>query len=99
VSFNKLRATGGGANSRVWMQMKADILNVPVTALRSTEAGGLGAAMMVGINAGIFTGFYEAAEKMVFETETFFPRRNVGKIYDELYDKYRQLYAAVRPLV
>jgi len=99
VGFNGLRATGGGANSRAWMQMKADILNVPVTALRSTEAGGLGAAMMVGINAGLFTDFYEAAEKMVFETETFFPRPDVCKIYNGLYSKYRQLYAAVRPLV
>ena len=30
VHFKKLHATGGGARSTVWMQMKADMLNVPI---------------------------------------------------------------------
>ena len=99
VSFNSLRATGGGANSRIWMQMKADILNLPVTALQTAEAGGLGAAMMVGVSKGIFSDLYDAADKMVFERETFIPRPNISKTYNEIYKRYLKLYEAVRPLV
>ena len=99
VLFGGLRATGGGANSRVWMQMKADILNIPVTALQTAEAGGLGAAMMVGVSKGIFSDLFDAAGKMVFERETFFPRPNISDEYNDIYKRYLQLYTAVRPLV
>ena len=30
VRFKKLQASGGGAASSLWMQMKADVLNIPM---------------------------------------------------------------------
>ena len=99
VHFNMLQATGGGAKSRVWMQMKADILNVTVTALRSDEAGGAGAAMMAGLAAGLYSNLREAAVKMVSAREVFLPRKEVHDRFDVIYKKYLKLYSAVRPLV
>jgi xylulokinase len=99
ITFHSLRATGGGANSRVWMQMKADVLGVPVTALHSGEAGSAGAAMMAGVEAGIFSDLRSAARIMVVERETFKPRSEMYKKYTEIYHRYEKLYAAVRPLV
>jgi len=98
VTFDSLRATGGGANSRAWMQMKADILNVPLTALRTVEAGGAGAAMMAGVAAGVYPDLRSAAKVMVSERETYTPRPDVTRLFDEAYEKYAKLYAAVRPL-
>jgi len=95
----KLRATGGGANSRLWMQMKADVLGVPVTAMRSPEAGGLGAAMQAGVAVGVLPDLRAAAQTLVVERETFNPRPELKTRYDELYDRYTKLYPAVRPLV
>ncbi len=69
----KLHATGGGARSRVWMQMKADILNLPITALRTAEAGTVGSAMMTGIAVGVFTDIQDAAAHMIEEKETYRP--------------------------
>ena len=43
LHFEMLHATGGGAHSKVWMQMKADMLNVPITALNTVDAGTSGA--------------------------------------------------------
>ena len=39
INPKKLFATGGGASSDVWLQIKADILNRPITALLAKEAG------------------------------------------------------------
>ena len=53
VHFQMLHATGGGAKSEVWMQMKADILKLPITALNTVDAGTVGSAMLTGIAAGL----------------------------------------------
>ncbi len=41
----EIRLTGGGANSRVWRQICADIFGVPVVGLASNEGAALGAAI------------------------------------------------------
>ncbi len=95
----KLRATGGGASSEVWMQMKADVLDIPVTSLGSAEAGAAGCAMMAGIAAGIFEDLEEAARKLITEKKTYYPRREWHERYQTHYERYRQVYQAVRPLL
>ena len=95
----KLRATGGGASSKIWMQMKADMLNLPITSLGSAEAGAAGCAMMAGIVTGVFGSLKEAAAALIAEKETYYPRKEQHEAYRRQYEKYRRLYHAVRPLV
>ena len=99
TTYTKMRATGGGARSAVWMQMKADILQVPVTALRTMDAGTVGSAMLTGVALGVFRNPEDAAEQMVAETETYLPRPHMYEQYRKKYDIYRNLYEAVRPLM
>lgn len=99
VEIAPLHATGGGAKSRVWMQMKADILNVPVTALESSEAGAVGCAMTVGVVTGVFASLEEAAKAMVHVRHVYQPRPEVHARYEEVYQRYKNLYNAVRPLI
>ena len=99
VAVKALRATGGGARSKLWMQMKADILNIPVTTLRSEEAGAAGSAMLVGIAVGVFENLEEAARVMVAPMDTYYPRQDVHERYESTYRRYTKVYNAVRPLV
>ncbi len=99
VEVKALRAAGGGARSKVWMQMKADILNVPVTALSSEEAGAAGSAMLVGVAVGVFADLREAAKIMAVPRNTYYPRSEVHKRYEDAYRRYAKVYNAVRPLV
>nr|MCR5748224.1 carbohydrate kinase [Lachnospiraceae bacterium] len=91
-----LHATGGGAHSAVWMQMKADMLGLPITALRTVDAGTVGSAMMTGIAIGLFKDTSEAADCMVEKTMTYEPRPGYHEKYLEMYGKYEKLYDAVR---
>ncbi|MCH5269643.1 MAG: carbohydrate kinase [Lachnospiraceae bacterium] len=97
--FNKLHATGGGAHSKEWMQMKADMLGLPITALRTVDAGTVGCAMLTGIAIGVFSDLEDAASHMVEETDTYEPRWEIHEKYMEIYKRYEKLYEAVRPLV
>ena len=94
-----LRATGGGASSAVWMQIKADILGIPVVSLSSSEAGAAGCVMLAGIASGAFRNLEEAAEKVIHERTTYYPRQEMHEAYQKYYAKYKKLYEAVRPLV
>ena len=99
IHFEKLHATGGGAKSRAWMQIKADVLNLPITALKTSDAGTVGSAMLTGIAAGLYTGLEEAAKHMVREAETYEPRPEMHAKYMKIYERYQKLYEAVRPLM
>lgn len=99
IHFEKLHATGGGARSSVWMQMKADVLNLPITALKTADAGTVGSAMLTGIAIGVFKDLKEASAHMVEETMTYKPRPDAHQKYMQVFARYRRVYEAVRPLV
>lgn len=99
VRFERLNATGGGARSKQWMQMKADVLNLPITALETSDAGTVGSAMLTGVAIGHFKDLDEAASHMVRQTETYLPRADMHEKYMRIYNRYERLYQAVRPLM
>ena len=99
VDFKMLHATGGGAKSSVWMQMKADMLNVPVKALEVADAGTVGSAMLTGIATGCFKELEDAAAHMVKEKHVYYPNQEMHEKYMKIYERYRSLYHAIRPLM
>lgn len=99
IHFTNLHATGGGAKSKVWMQMKADILNLPITALKTSDAGTVGSAMLTGVAVGTFRDLEEAAAVMVQQRETYDPDPQRHEQYMRVYERYRKVYHAVRPLM
>ena len=99
IHFEKLHATGGGAHSKVWMQMKADVLDLPITALKTVDAGTVGSAMLTGVAIGLFKNLEDAACHMVEETTTYYPRKEKHEKYMRIYERYEKVYEAVRPLV
>lgn len=99
IHFQKIHATGGGAHSAVWMQMKADMLNLPITALKTVDAGTVGSAMLTGVAIGLFADLADAAGHMVEETVTYVSRKEMHEKYQKIFERYRQVYYAVRPLM
>ncbi len=99
ISPETLYATGGGAYSDVWLQIKADILNRPVTSMAAKEAGTCGTCMLAGVATGIYKDLYEAKEYFVKTNKTFMPNPENAAKYKKYYESYRKIYDAVRPLI
>ena len=95
----KLYATGGGARSDVWLQIKADILNRPITALSAKEVGACGTCMLAGVAVGAYRDLNEAKQAFVKERSTYTPNPAQAAAYRPYYNAYRKLYDAVRPIV
>ena len=86
--IDEVRATGGGATSDIWLQIKADILNINITALSCKEVGAAGTAALTGVALGIFDSLEETVSKMAPVRSVFVPNSENTKIYSEYYKKY-----------
>ncbi len=96
VAIHHLRAIGGGAKSRVWMQLKADIFNRPVSSLNVSEAACLGVAMLAGAATNIYHDLKEAVSHLVKIKETYEPQPELAARYAERYSLYCEMYPLLR---
>jgi len=99
IVIKGLFATGGCARSKPWLQIKADVLGVPITRMGRDEAGTIGGIMLTGVATGVYGSLGEAREILVKEQKTYTADRERAAIYESHYERYRGLYRAVRPLV
>jgi xylulokinase len=95
----RLHATGGGAHSDQWMQMKADVLGLPIVSLKTVDAGTVGSAMLTGVAMGIYSDLDDAATHMVEQNHVYEPRTAYHEKYMEVFARYEKLYDAVRGLM
>lgn len=99
IDSSEFIATGGGAKSDAWLQLKADILGLPFVRPRNTECSVAGAAMLAGLATGIYKNPAEAVECFVQKDKVFEPDLNRHKVYKERYELYRQLYPRLSDLL
>jgi sugar (pentulose or hexulose) kinase len=81
------------------VQIAADLFNLPVFRMGTSEIGALGAAIDAAVGTGMFSSFEEAVASMVKKGQTFEPRPENHRIYQRLYEEvYLQTYKALEPL-
>jgi xylulokinase len=77
-----IRATGGGARSAWWLQLKADLTGVPVEVVAEDEPGALGAAILAGVGVGLYPSVSDAVLRLVEVGRRFEPDPARGALYD-----------------
>ena len=88
-------ATNGGAKSRFWCQIAADVLGRPVTSYRNHPGSSLGIAFLAGMKAGLFQR-WEEIRGCLPEAQHFEPDPENCRIYDHSYRIYRELYPTLK---
>ena len=88
--------SGGPAKSKLWMQMHADVSNVPIAFTKVSEGPVLGAAMLAAVGAGIYPGIQEAAEHMVHTEDTIQPNPDAHEEYMFYMDRYTETYERMK---
>ena len=92
LDVRSLRIGGGATRSTLWNQIQADVYGRPVETLRVSESTGLGAALLGGLGAGIFSTIEEGVAAMVHVADRIEPDQQRHERYDELYGAYVQAY-------
>lgn len=86
-----IRISGGAARSRVWVQIFADVFQIPIEVSAASELGAMGAAMCAGIATGVLEDFYHAADVFSKVRYTCAPNPEKAQIYADKFDLYRKL--------
>ena len=98
LPFTELRVTGGTAASRLWNQVKADVVGVEVAVPRVAEASVTGAAVLAAVGAGMAVDERAGIEALVGIAELLAPSPTARAIYDRLAPEYEDLHARLAPV-
>ncbi len=96
VTVGDMMACGGGASSRLWRQMLADVFGCPVRTAASNEGGALGAAILAAVGAGIYKNVGEACGAVIGDGTVCEPDAERSGRYGELYRVYTRLYGRLK---
>ena len=89
-------SVGGGAKSKAWLQIQADIFNKKIISLKNEEGPSLGAAIVAAVSLNWFDSFEDAVKLIVKEEESFYPNKELVEIYEEVYNRYRKIYKCIK---
>jgi xylulokinase len=92
------RASGGGARSRLWLEIAASVLGVPLELTEVEEGSAYGAALLAGVSNGVFASAEEAVAACIRVRDRIEPNEAWSRTYDEGYARYCALYPAVKSL-
>jgi len=98
VDARSLLLIGGGAHSRLWAQMRADIVQRPVELPNCIDCAPIGAALLAAVAGGVARDLSEAVGALSDGHTDIAPDRRQADAYDAAHDRYRQLFSALRPL-
>lgn len=89
---------GGGAKSKLWQKIIANILNVELEIPLVEEGPGLGAAMLAMVACGEYSSVSECAQKLVIKKEKIIPDAEIVARYEMAYGKYKKIYPSIKQL-
>jgi xylulokinase len=96
VAAERGRVSGGGARGRLWLEIVASALAVPLELTAVEEGSAFGAALLGGVAGGVFADVHEAVTRGVRVRETIAPREGWVDVYERRYPRYRSLYPALK---
>jgi xylulokinase len=97
LPVSEIRATGGGARSRLWRQLQADVFGLPVHRNRVDEGPAFGAALLAGVACGAFANVEQTSSVVRVEPDADLPDATAHDLYERQRRTYSKLYKAIAP--
>ena len=91
LACKEVRSLGGGSKSRLWNQIKADILGRPVITMNCAEAASLGTAVLQAKAVGTYRSFEEAVDNMVQLSSVVEPDKKNQKAYEPVLQRFFEI--------
>jgi len=96
VNIKEIRVIGGGAKSKIWQQILADILGKEINLLNVEEGPAFGAALVAGVGVGVYSSFAEAVNRIIKVKKTVAPKTQNTEKYNHYYQLYKKLYYSLK---
>lgn len=98
INVEKIISIGGGATSKVWSQIKADISEKEIEIPSYTEMALLGSTILTASALGFFKNIRDASKNFIKMKYSFLPNKNNSIIYKDSFKKYKKLYKSLKNL-
>ena len=98
VPVNEIRLGGGGARSKLWRQIQADVYGREVATVRAEEGAAYGAAILAGVGAGAWPSVDAACEAVVSVADRLKHDAASAGLLDKQYARFRMIYPALRSI-
>jgi len=98
VKVNEVRVSGGGSKSDIWNQIKADVLNIPVSRIKITETALLGSAILAAVGVKFFKSIKEAKDSMVKIDHRYQPNQENHLSYSRIFKLYKKSYISLKDI-
>lgn len=92
VKSDRLTISGGGANSKIWSTIIADILQHPIYRLNVNETETLGAALLAGMGIGLIKDPNQVTSNMINNEQYIEPNQQNSELYLRMYELYNSVY-------
>ena len=89
---------GGATRSDLWLQIHADVCNLPLTLTAVTDAPLLGCAILAAVGCGLHPDVQTAVDHMVKVARVIEPDPAAHSAYQPFYKSYKDTYPAVLSL-
>ena len=96
ASPSEVRAIGGGARSRMWLQTLANVFGLPIATVQPAGGAAYGAALLAAVGCGMFHSVEDAAQSCIATSGAVEPDASLTTAYEELYHAYKRLYPALK---
>ena len=98
AKITEIRSLGGASRSPLWLRIKADVLELPVTVTQCEEATSLGAAILGATACGDYPDAAAAAGRMVKVAARVEPGSAADiAVYRKSFEQYRKLNQLMLP--
>ena len=96
VKIDATKICGGGAKSRIWRKIVANVLGIPVLRPQIEEGPSYGGAILAMIGYGEYNSVLEATEKLIKTKDVTEPDPELVAKYNEKYNTFKKLYPALK---
>jgi xylulokinase len=82
----------------LWQKILSNILNIELQIPNAEEGPGFGSAMLSMVGVGEYNSVTECAEKLLSVKDSVLPETELVNLYEARYNKFKQIYPAVKEL-
>ena len=98
IDIKRSKLCGGGAKAPVWRKIIANVLNISIDIPQTEEGPGYGGAMLAMVGCGEYDSVKSCCDALVRVTATIEPDEELAALYENRYNKFKEIYPTLKPL-
>lgn len=96
IDIKKSTLCGGGAKSKLWQEIVANVLGIDIEIPCAEEGPGYGGAILAMVASGEYENVYECTDRFIKVKEVIKPTKELTVKYEKMYQKFKVIYPALK---